>query len=140
MQDFMPKASFSIVNYFFDKVSLDLNNKPDNNELSIAFDVRGLFKSADSIFNLFFKVEVLNEETKQSLVTIQCQGVFKINEVTGHTQIPDFFYNNSIAILFPYVRSYISIITTQANIQGIILPTLNLSSLGAVLKKQTRIE
>lgn len=135
----MPKAAFSIINYYFDKVNVDMDNKPANNELSISFDTTGVFKSQESNYEIKFVVEVINNEQKP-LVKIQCRGVFKINDVHSGPEIPDFFYNNSIAILFPYVRSYISIVTTQANLPGIILPTLNLSSLGEKLKKNTKIE
>lgn len=30
--------------------------------------------------------------------------------------IPDYFYANSIAILFPYVRAFVSTVSLQANI------------------------
>ena len=33
---------------------------------------------------------------------------------------------NTIAILFPYVRSYISIITTQPGMTPIVLPAMNI--------------
>jgi len=51
--------------------------------------------------------------------------------------IPDFFYKNSIAILFPYLRAYLSLVTTQANVPGIILPTYNLSGLEEELRSNT---
>lgn len=139
MKNSMPKAAFSIINYYFDKVNVDMDNKPANNELSISFDTTGVFKSQESNYEITFVVEVVNNEQKP-LVKIQCRGVFQIHDVHSGPEIPDFFYNNSIAILFPYVRSYISIVTTQANLPGIILPTLNLSSLGEQLKKNTKIE
>ena len=139
MQNSIPKAAFSIIDYFFDKVNIDLANKPANNELSISFDVAGVFNSKESTYELTFVVGVVNNE-HNDLVRVQCRGIFNINDVHKEVDIPEFFYNNSIAILFPYVRSYISIVTSQAHIPGIILPTLNLSSLGEQLKQNTRIE
>ena len=35
--------------------------------------------------------------------------------------IPDYFYPNSLAIVFPYVRSFVSSVTLQANIESPIL-------------------
>ncbi|EXZ22215.1 pretranslocase subunit SecB family protein, partial [Bacteroides fragilis str. S13 L11] len=52
-------------------------------------------------------------------------------------EIPNFFYPNSIAILFPYVRAFVSTLTLQANIKPILLPTLNLSSLQDTLRENT---
>lgn len=140
MQCNMPKAAFSITNYYFDKVNINLENKPSDNKLDLSFDVKGFFESAESNYELTFIVQVTNDEFEQPLVEIQCRGIFHINDIHNADEIPEFFYINSIAILFPYVRGYVSMITTQANIPGIILPTLNLASLGPMLKQNTVIE
>lgn len=51
--------------------------------------------------------------------------------------MPSYFYRNSIAIVFPYIRAFISTVTLQANIPPIILPTMNLTSLEIPLKQNT---
>lgn len=140
MQCNMPKAAFSITNYYFDKVNINLENKPSTNELALSFDVKGIFKAAESDYKLTFIVKVTNKGLKYPLVVVQCHGIFRLNDVHSLDKIPEFFYNNSVAILFPYVRGYVSMITTQANIPGIILPTLNLTSLGAQLKHNTEVQ
>ena len=68
---------------------------------------------------------------------INCKGLFDFKNVETIEDIPDFFYKNSIAILFPYVRAYISLVTTQANVPGILLPTYNLSNLEEKLRNNT---
>jgi len=132
----MQKAIFSIINYQFDKVLIDLANQTDE-ELNLSFDTRGIFYIEKSVFELIFKVSVNNNNSNNSFVEVQCKGMFKIEQCSKLDEIPDFFFRNSIAILFPYVRAYVSLITTQANISGIILPTLNLSGLEMELKKNT---
>lgn len=133
----MQKAAFSIVNYQFNKVNIDLSNHKSG-DISLSFDTRGIFDESQSIYELEFSVIAFNNDLKESpFVSVRCVGVFKFEEVNLLNEIPDFFYRNSIAILFPYVRSYISIITSQANVPGIILPTLNLSSLESGLRKNT---
>ena len=86
---------------------------------------------------MFFTVKVSNENQSSPFVEVSCKGVFKFEEVNNFDEIPDFFYRNSIAILFPYLRAYVSMVTTQANVPGIILPTLNLSHLEHDLKSNT---
>lgn len=132
----MQKAAFSIANYRFDRVQIDLNNHKSN-DLSLSFEPRGLFDNEKNIFELQFIVKVSNEKNENPFVEISCKGEFNFENVTSLDEIPDFFYRNSIAILFPYVRAYLSLVTTQANVPGIILPTLNLSSLETELKKNT---
>ena len=132
----MQKAAFSIINYQFDRVQIDLNNHK-NNDMSLAFETKGLYDNEKSIFELQFVVNVANKEAENPFVEISCKGNFKFENVSSFEEIPDFFYRNSIAILFPYVRAYLSLVTTQANVPGIILPTLNLSNLETELRTNT---
>jgi preprotein translocase subunit SecB len=138
----MQKAAFSIVNYQFDKVSIDLSNH-SNKDLSLSFDTSGIFFNETQNFELRFVVKVtqnteLNQNTEvKQFAEVSCKGTFKFENIESFENIPEFFYRNSIAILFPYVRAYLSLVTTQANVPGIILPTLNLSNLETELKKNT---
>ncbi len=134
----MQKAAFSITNYYFDKVEIDLSNHT-NKELSLSFAPSGLYDNKEASFELDFEVNVFDAKNSNNkpFVFIRCKSLFKLENVSSFQDIPDFFYKNSIAILFPYVRAYLSLITTQANIPGIILPVLNLSNLEDELKKNT---
>ncbi len=129
----MQKAAFFIQNYLFDKVEIDLN-KHQEGDLELDFITRGIFHNEEKVFELVFGVNVKSQEP---FVKIQCRGFFKFENLSSFEEIPDFFYRNSIAILFPYVRAYISLVTTQANVPGIILPTLNLSGLENDLRRNT---
>lgn len=132
----MENAAFSIVNYQFDKVSINLENHKSS-ELSINFICSGIYNQEGASFELSFNVSVFNPDT-EPFVNMQCKATFQFYKVTEITEIPDFFYANSIAILFPYVRAYLSLVTTQANVPGVILPTLNLSYLEDELRRNTR--
>ena len=132
----MQKAAFSIINYQFDRVQIDLNNHKSK-DLALSFETKGLYDNEKSTFELHFVVNVSNNEAENPFVEVSCKGNFKFENVTSFEEIPDFFYRNSIAILFPYVRAYISLVTTQANVPGVILPTLNLSNLETELKNNT---
>ena len=132
----MKKAAFSIINYQFDKVFIDLNNH-SSNDLTLSFDTSGTYFSETKTFELRFRVKVTQKIEQNPFTEISCKGTFKFEDLDGFDAIPEFFYRNSIAILFPYVRAYLSLVTTQANVPGIILPTLNLSNLETELKRNT---
>ncbi|MFI3263811.1 MAG: hypothetical protein SNG38_02715 [Rikenellaceae bacterium] len=131
-------AAFSIINFVFDNVSLDLSKK-GTDELALNFEPKGEYIQDKSLFRLIFSVRIKSEELQEPFAFIRCVGEFNFANVTSFSEIPSYFYANSIAILFPYVRSYISIITTQANMKGIILPTLNLQSLESTLRENTEV-
>lgn len=134
----MQKAAFSIEKYIFDKVNIDLSNHISK-EISLSFDTKGTYIGEKTQYELTFSVTAFNEEKtiNSPFLFIQCVGTFNFQEVTSFEEIPAFFYRNAIAILFPYLRAYVSVVTSQANIPGIILPTLNLSSLEDGLRKNT---
>ncbi|QJB42780.1 protein-export chaperone SecB [Chitinophaga oryzae] len=45
-----------------------------------------------------------------------------------------------MALVFPYLRAFITTLTSVANLNPLILPTYNLSNLGTQLKERTTIE
>ncbi len=111
--------------------------KKTSNSLDIAFSPFGKFISKKSVFELKFKVAAHNGEVADAFVEIECIAFFKFEDGLQFENIPTYFYRNSIALIFPYVRAFISTVTLQANIPPIILPTMNLSSLEIPLKENT---
>lgn len=134
----MPQpAAFMLSGYQFDKISIDAENH-SSTDLMVEFATQGTFFKADTIYELVFSVVVFNKDKRDNpFVKVQCRGSFKFENEATLIDIPDFFYKNSIAILFPYLRAYVSLVTTQANVPGIILPTYNLSDLGEELRKNS---
>lgn len=137
----MEKASFSIERYYFDKVLIDLQHYTSD-KLFVDFKPSGVFNAENSTYQLTFDFSALtsNENGVLPFVNIRCNGIFKFENVTSVDEIPSFFYRNSIAILFPYLRAYVSIITNQANTPPVVLPTMNLASLEKPLKENTTIK
>lgn len=82
-----------------------------------------------------FSAKIANVE----VISVNCQAEFMFESARTLEDIPDYFYANSIAILFPYVRAFVSTVSLQANIPPIIIPTLNLSPLKDYLKANTII-
>lgn len=78
-----------------------------------------------------------NNEIETQLVEIDCHSEFVFSEQIELCNIPSFFYPNSIAIIFPYIRAFISTLSLQANMNPIILPTMNLTSLQEELRNNT---
>lgn len=133
----MQKAAFNIKEYKFEKFSLDLSNHSDK-ELEIKFETSGCYFQEEATFELIFRAIIFNKGSENRFfVDVTCNGTFGFENVNSFEEIPDFFFRNGIALLFPYLRAYISIVTTQANVPGVILPTYNLTGLEELLRKST---
>lgn len=131
------KAAFSLNGYRFNKVSLDLAGLKQDSVFDLDFKPSGLFHQNTGAFRLtfLFSAKIANVE----VISVNCQAEFMFESARTLEDIPDYFYANSIAILFPYVRAFVSTVSLQANIPPIIIPTLNLSPLKDYLKANTII-
>ena len=132
----MEKAAFKLDNYHFTKASLDFNI-PNDAELNISFNPKGVFYAKDARYDLVFDVTVECVETNTDVVKVSCEASFSFGNKVSIENIPD--YPNSLAIVFPYVRAFVSTISLQANVQPVVLPTVNLMGLTEKLKEQTKI-
>lgn len=56
------------------------------------------------------------EKEEAPFIKVHCSAVFNFGCSIKFEEIPSYFYANSIAIIFPYVRAFISTVTLQANI------------------------
>ncbi len=142
----MEQAAFSLKDYRFDKVSMDFSGIV-NPKIRLSIEPFGMFDPKNKsfvltfIFNAFTKVNGMGESAaERNLVSVRCVADFEFQNIEKIEDIPSYFYSNSIAILFPYVRAFVSTVTLQANISPMMLPTMNLSSLQEELKKNTKVQ
>lgn len=132
----MEKASFRLESYRFVKAEIDFNI-PKGTELSILFSPKGIFHSDSKLYELDFDVVVKCPEVDKDVVKVSCVANFSFDQIDTLGQIPDYFYPNSLAIMFPYIRAFVSTISLQANVQPIVLPTINLMGITTELKNNT---
>lgn len=132
----MEKAQFKLDNFVFNKAELDFT-KRKSSELVLKFTPNGKFFFATKNYELNLLFTASDSES-DNVVLVNCLATFSFQDVMELKDIPDFFYANSIAIIFPYIRAFVSTLTLQANIPPIVLPTLNLSQLRTILRDNTQ--
>ncbi|MBV7533040.1 protein-export chaperone SecB [Chitinophaga sp. sic0106] len=128
---------FQIVNFAFK----DLSSVEEDN-LTMGFSPSGIYDSENGGFKMILKFIVGTKNQLQSseeLINVDLHAYFRFNKKTPLEDIPAYFYRNSIAIVFPYLRAFISSLTLQANLKPLILPIMNLSSLEQDFKDATKV-
>lgn len=65
-------------------------------------------------------------------------GIFSFAELTEKENISEYFYTNAPAIIFPYIRAYISSLTALSGMEAINLPPLMLGGLREELFQNTK--
>lgn len=134
----MEKATFKLDHYHFTKAFLDFNI-PDKAELNISFSPKGVFHVKEARYELYFDVKVECNETQMDVVKVSCEASFSFAGKITVSEIPEYFYPNSLAIIFPYIRAFVSTMSLQANVRPVVLPTVNLMGLTEQLKSWTQV-
>lgn len=91
----------------------------DGLELGVQVE-RNLTKIGDGVYEVILETTVSDEEEKV-FVNVKGRAVFFTKQ-----ENMDILEKNTIAIMFPYIRSYISIVTTQPGMNPIVLPAMNI--------------
>lgn len=132
-------AAFSLINFKFIEFHFDYESAPSDQKLDINFNPSGIFHNNNKNYDL--KIEFLaSDESKQKVnafIKVSILAEFDFKNVSSIEEIPSYFYKNSIAIVYPYIRAFVSNLSLQANYGPFILPTLNLSMLEDTLMKNT---
>ena len=77
-----------------------------------------------------YKVEInikIEDKNKSLNIEITAVGFFEFDSGIEESKKSIFFNVNAPAILFPYIRAYISALTSLSGIKTITIPTINLS-------------
>lgn len=128
---------FSIPEFTFKEVPSEYSNVQTNLFPSGIYDTSlGEYTLVVAFIANAFKVN--NPTDTRELLSGFLRATFEIDEHPSLDNIPEFFYQNCLAIMFPYIRAFISNITLQAGTRVLILPLLNLTHLTETLKKNTK--
>jgi len=133
----MKQAVFSLIDYKFDHVIIDMKHAIDKGRLNLDIIPSGKFSCGSKQFLLNFLF--IADSGTERVAEVNCVATFEFKEIDSLEDIPPFFYANSIAIVFPYVRAFISTLTLQANYPPIVLPTMNLSNLNEKLRNEVTV-
>lgn len=131
----MDNSDFQFNNFNIRKSLIELTGTPISG-LSLDFEPSGLLDKNNSKFQLILKV-VIGDESKDLKIEVEAIGNFGYNNLDEES-LQNFLFLNAPAILFPYIRAYISTLTSLSGINPVVLPTLNLSSLRDKLSKNIK--
>lgn len=120
-------SGFQFTGFFIEeshfKVSIGAIIQADVN-LDIELGCEGIHYVKDNKFDLIIRVKINDKEGAFECM-ITSRGKFEI--ILSDDNISDYFYVNAPAIMFPYIRAYISTLTNLSTSgHSITLPTLKL--------------
>lgn len=107
-------------------------------DLNISFNPSGKLNMQSKKFELTVETSINNADNSLT-VNVLIVGFFEYSIDSDDSKLETYFYTNAPAIIFPYIRAYISALTALSGYTPIHLPTINFSSIGETLKKNTTI-
>lgn len=130
------QAAFSFESFKVPRFSYDDKNA-SGKKLKVGFKPKGEYSEKKGLFTITLEFITYDEDESNMIFKLTSVAVFKFEQPISIENIPDFFYKNSIAIMFPYVRAFISTLTLQANTKLLNLGLMNLSNLEEPLRENT---
>lgn len=136
----MEQAKFAFKGFKIIDAELHFDRVAGN--LNLQFYPEGIYDAENHEYHMHLAFRAINNNADEEVVVqLECLSLFQMEEqVQTIEDIPNFFYANSIAIVYPYLRAFVSTLTLQSNNRPMVLPTMNLSSLEGDLRKNTRLK
>jgi len=129
-------STFQFKGYRIERSLIELKSAKIGENFSISFDSKGIINKAESAFELSLTAYIKDKEDTIN-IEVDIVSFFVFDSQIEKSQLDKMFFMNAPAIIFPYLRSYITTLTVLSGIDPVILPTLNLSALGKELEKNT---
>lgn len=130
----LEKSSFRFVNFIVRESHIVLNSQGEF-QINVNFNPKGYIFKALNQFHLELAVTI-TEQSERFHVNLVSIGVFEFDEGADlEAYKSSFFTLNAPAIIYPYIRAYVSTLTTQSGVFNVTLPTYNLTALADSLKK-----
>ena len=135
------KSCLTLKNYIVKTINFSINENFEFNQdkmISINPEFKRQVRKIDNdtaTVNLGFCV--INEKNDMPFsMEIDVEGLFCLENWEQPEQLP-IITSNAIAILFPYLRSIVSMVTANANISPYVLPVMNIT---ALFENKTELE
>lgn len=132
----MEDSKFQFVGFSILRSIIERKEGESSKKINLGFVPNGFINKNDSSFRLQLGVKI-EDENKSVNIEIEAIANYKFENQVGIDNLSKFFYINAPALLFPYIRAYISTLTNLSGFEPINLPTLNMSRLGDDLRKNT---
>ena len=121
-------AQFRFVEYRITKSTIDIDTTQAlSKQLNVEFKQTSGVNEKELRYKHTLVTKITNENNSIS-IEVHAEGYFEFDKGLPEEQKENFFNINAPSILFPYVRAYITALTSLSGVQPpVILPTLNLS-------------
>ena len=115
----------------FEKVLFERIGSKNNNAEKHSISVRIGENTEERVFRVILTIKT--KKLDEYNIELSLRGVFSFNEEIDIREKREFIRSNAVAIMMPYLRSELTLMTSQPGVEPIVLPPFNVQ---ALLKKR----
>ena len=108
----------------FDEITFNRVNFKSKNDLQVEF---GFAFNKRENGEFVSSIRIIGTKKDEYNFVVRASGYFQISEAVEDSDI--LIQQNAIAIVFPYIRSQISLLTAQPEVDPVILPPTNIAQM-----------
>ena len=108
----------------FDEITFNRFNFKSKNDLQVEF---GFSFNKREYGEFVSSIRIIGTKKDEYNFVVRASGYFQISEAVEDSDI--LIQQNAIAIVFPYIRSQISLLTAQPEVDPVILPPMNIAQM-----------
>lgn len=128
------KSVLEMQDLYFSKYNFENNKRKSNNietDINVNYEITSdTTEENNEVSKTIFEVTITSKDESVYLY-LQAVGMFKLKNAEELDEVRRKYIleRNTIAIMFPYIRSQVSLMTTQPGLQPILLQPLNINKL-----------
>ena len=113
----------------FDKISFSRKDFKSDREPTFSFEISAGKRADEDVYKVTILMSV--EKEKEYEIEISLSGFFSINTgaLDENIDISELISKNTVAILMPYMRSELSLLTAQPGMECIVMPPINVNTM-----------
>ncbi|MCI8731573.1 MAG: preprotein translocase subunit SecB [Lachnospiraceae bacterium] len=114
------KSDLTMDNLFFRECIVKRNAMISNGEYQADLE-KDIKKAGEHTYNVELQLSIYKEDLEVSVVA-NAQFIYKAENYEREESVIN---NNTVAIMFPFIRSQVTLLTTQPGMAPIVLPPIN---------------
>ena len=124
------ECKLQMIDLYFSKYEFKQERGKESQEYNTSFQIEYAINSEDETKVKVTIDTMVANEPNSIVLNLQTVGIFKIDKVnTDETTYDHLIKANTVAIIFPFIRSQISLLTSQPGLMPVMLPPININAL-----------
>ena len=123
-------CKIQMLDLYFSKFDFKQERGTDSKEYNTSFQIEYAVNSEDDTKVRVVVDTTVTNEAQSIVLNVQTVGIFKVDKLDmDEATYEHLIKANTVAIIFPFIRSQVSLLTTQPGMMPVMIPPININAL-----------